>query len=272
MRIAASGFVAIWTKATGVVLPMTALLVLGRARRWRGMAMVAGFAAAAGLAYLAYGAFYGWDTFTTVMSLQASKRVAVRTLLDLSSISRIVELQFGTGWYLWLVVAAGWMALGPQRRILAPAAVYFLVLSVTADTRGVYGWYRIPLYPFLCLAGGKFLADWLKEKDLSRGFLFAVTAMAATFYYALPAGMERSRLAVWIVFGLGCAAPLGSLFFPALVGERLRAWAASLALAAFVAGNLLVVSRQLPIYLQEAARGKTPLTAAPASDLLRGDD
>ncbi|HEV8337291.1 MAG TPA: glycosyltransferase family 39 protein [Candidatus Polarisedimenticolia bacterium] len=272
LRIAASGFLSIWTKATGVVVPMAALLVMGRARRWKGTAIVGGFAIAAVLAYLAYGAFYGWDTFTTVMSLQASKRVAVRTLLDLSSISRIVELQFGTGWYLWLVVAAGWMALGPQRGILAPAALYFLVLSVTADTRGVYGWYRIPLYPFLCLAGGKYLSDWLREKDLSRGFLFAVTALAATFYYALPAGMERTRWAVWIVFALGCAAPLGGLLFPSLFGERLRAWAASLALAAFVAGNLLVVSRQLPIYLQEASRGKTPLTAAPASDILGRDD
>ena len=258
LRIAAAGFVSIWAKATGVVVPAMALLLLGASRRWKGVTVVGATAAAAALAYLAYGALYGWGTFTTILELQASKVVAVRTLLDLAGISRIVELQFGTGWYLWLAVAAAWMALGPHRRVLAPLGLYFLVLCLTADTRAVYGWYRLPLYPFLCLAGGKFLSEWWEERDLSRGFLFAVTALATTFYHLLPATAERSRPAVWAVFGIACAAPLADLLLPSRLGGRLRRWGVALSLAAFFAGNVLIVDRQVPIYLQEAMRSKVP--------------
>ena len=178
-----------------------------------------------------------------------------------------MELQFGTGWHLWLVLAAAWMALGPHRRVLAPLGLYFLVLCLTADTRGVYGWYRLPLYPFLCLAGGKFLSEWWEERDLSRGFLFAVTALATTFYHLLPVSAERSRPAVWAVFGIACAAPLVDLLLPSSLGGRLRRWGVALSLAAFFAGNVLIVDRQVPIYLQEAARGKVPgmAVAAPAA-------
>ena len=255
----------IWAKATGVVVPAMALLLLGASRRWKGVTVVGATAAAAALAYLAYGALYGWGTFTTILELQASKAVAVRTLLDLAGISRIVELQFGTGWYLWLAVAAAWMALGPHRRVLAPLGLYFLVLCLTADTRAVYGWYRLPLYPFLCLAGGKFLSEWWEERDLSRGFLFAVTALATTFYHLLPATAERSRPAVWAVFGIACAAPLVDLLLPSRLGGRLRRWGVALSLAAFFAGNVLIVDRQVPIYLQEAMRSKVPGVAGAAA-------
>jgi len=267
LRIAAAGFGAIWAKATGVAVPAVALLLLGASRRWKGVTVVGATAAAAVLAYLAYGALYGWGTFTTVLGLQASKVVAVRTLLDLAGISRIVELQFGTGWYLWLVIAAAWMALGPHRRVLAPLGLYFLVVCLTADTRGVYGWYRLPLYPFLCLAGGKFLSEWWEERDLSRAFLFAVTALATTFYHLLPAAAERSRPAVWAVFVICCAAPLVDLLLPSSLGGRLRRWGVAASLAAFFAGNILIVDRQVPIYLQEAMRSKVPgvAGAAPAA-------
>jgi len=267
LRIAAAGFASIWAKATGVAVPAVALLLLGASRRWKGVMVVGATAAAAVLAYLAYGALYGWGIFTTVLELQSSKVVAVRTLLDLAGISRIVELQFGTGWYLWLVVAAGWMALGPHRRILAPLGLYFLVLCLTADARGVYGWYRLPLYPFLCLAGGKFLSEWWEERDLSRAFIFAVTALATTFYHLLPAAAERSRPAVWAVFVICCAAPLVDLLLPSDLGGRLRRWGVALSLAAFFAGNILIVDRQVPIYLQEAMRSKVPgvAGAAPAA-------
>ena len=258
LRIAAGGFVSIWAKATGIAVPVAAVLFLAARRRWKGMALTGAAAATAVLLYLAYGAFYGWGTFTTVLDLQSSKRVAVRTLLDLAGISRVVELQFGTGWYLWLALAAAWMALGPHRRLLAPLGIYFLLLCVTADSRGVYGWYRLPLYPFLCLAGGKFLAEWWEEKDLSRSFLFAVTALATTFYHVLPAAAERSRPAVWGVFLLCCAAPMGDFLFPTALGRRLRAWSVALSLAAFFAGNILIVSRQVPVYLQESVRAKVP--------------
>ncbi len=258
VRIALSGAASLWAKATGVAVPAVAMLSLVAARRWKGAAVAGGAAAAAVVAYLAYGAFYGWGIFGQVLALQSSKLVAVRTVLDLIGISRVVELQFGTGWYLWLLLAAAGMALGPHRRLLAPAAVYFVLLSATADSRSVFGWYRLPLFPFLCLAGGLFLAAWFREADLGRSFLFAATALATTLYHLLPVADERSRIAVVLLFLLACGLPLGARLFPSAVGRPLRAWSVVISLAVFFAGNALIVEWQVPIYLQEAVRSKVP--------------
>jgi hypothetical protein len=262
IKVAAGGAAAIWLKATGIAAPVAALLVLARHRKGRGVTLVAGAAAGAVALYLAYGALFGWNLFAGVLSLQGSKRVALRSLLDLAGISRVVELQFGTGWYLWLAIAVAWMASGKYRNLLVPAAVYFGVLVLTADTRGVFGWYRLPLYPFLCLAGGLFLSEWWREKDLSRGFLFGITALASSLSYALPGSLEPSRPSVLLLLLLISAAPVWVMLQPSAAATRLRNAAVALVLILFFASNLIIVTRQVPIYLREGARGKLPGAAA----------
>jgi dolichyl-phosphate-mannose-protein mannosyltransferase/PA14 domain-containing protein len=264
VKTAAGGAVAIWLKATGIAAPLAAIFLLARHRKAYAMSLVAGAATVAVGLYLAYGAFFGWQLFSSVLGLQASKRVAVRTLLDLTGISRVVELQFGSGWYLWLALAIAWMALGKHRELLVPAAVYLGILGLTADTRGVFGWYRLPLYPFLCLAGGLFLVEWWREKDLARGFLFGITGLASSLSYALPAPAESSRLSVLLLLLLVCAGPVWVMLRPSSAATRMRSAAIAVCLAVFFASNLVIVARQVPIYLREGARGKLLGAAASA--------
>ena len=267
LKVGAAGGISIWAKATGIALPLAACCALVKGRRWQALAWVAGCTGLAIGLYLLYGAWFGWSLFLDVMGQQGSKWVALRTLLDLSGISRVVGLQFGGGWYLWLGMATASMALGRFRELLAPAAVYLVVLILTVDSRAVFGWYRIPLYPFLCLAGGLFLADWWREKDVPRGLLFGITALATTLAYALPEPYERSRMAVLCVLFLTTAGPLWFLFRPSWVARRARAAAILAAMGLFFAGNLYIMSRPIPVYLKEAAAGKTPaLSSTTAGD------
>jgi PA14 domain-containing protein/dolichyl-phosphate-mannose-protein mannosyltransferase len=262
LKTAAGGALSIWLKATGIAAPLVAVLLLSRQRRGRALSLVAGAATLAVALYLFYGAYFGWELFTSVLGLQASKRVAVRTLLDLTGISRVVELQFGSGWYLWLAVATAWMAFGKYRELLLPAAVYLGILGLTADTRGVFGWYRLPLYPFLCLAGGLFLVEWWRDKDFARGFLFAVTGLACSLSYALPIPAESSRMSVFSLLFLVSAGPLWVMLRPSAAATRMRNAAVAVCLMLFFAANLIIVARQVPIYLREGARGKLPGAAS----------
>jgi dolichyl-phosphate-mannose-protein mannosyltransferase/PA14 domain-containing protein len=261
-KVAAGGAAAIWLKATGVAAPLAAILLLARHRKGRALSLVAAAATAAVALYLAYGALFGWRLFTAVLSLQASKRVALRTLLDLTGISRVVELQFGSGWTLWLAIAIAWMALGKHRALLIGAAVYLGVLGLSADTRGVFGWYRLPLYPFLCLAGGLYLAEWWREKDLARGFCFGMTALATSLSYALPVAVESSRLSVLLLLLLLSAGPVWILLRPSPAATRTQSLSVAFCLVLFFASNLVIVARQVPIYLREGARGKLPSVAS----------
>jgi hypothetical protein len=112
----------------------------------------------------------------------------------------------------------------------------------------VYGWYRAPLYPFLCVAAGLFLDEWLEEPDLARGFLFAVTAVASGLLYALPEPWAQSRTLAW-GFAILALAP----FLPRIVSDgkaarRLAAAGAFALLILFIVSNVATVGGALEIY------------------------
>ena len=77
--------------------------------------------------------------------------------------------------------------------MLLPLAIYATLIALTADHRVIYGWYRIPMLPFLCVAAGIYLDDMLREADLYRVFPFAVTAAATGLLYALAGAFLSLR-------------------------------------------------------------------------------
>jgi 4-amino-4-deoxy-L-arabinose transferase-like glycosyltransferase len=159
---------AIWTKATGVAVVVVAAILLLAQKRRRDAAIVCGLAAGGLVLYLGYAALYDFGIFLKVMHAQStSKWVSAESFVDLLS-GKVVVKWFGRGTYLWLWIAAACLVTRRARLLLLPIAVYGALLALNADHRVVYGWYRAPLYPFLCVAAGLFLDEWLEEPDLGR--------------------------------------------------------------------------------------------------------
>jgi PA14 domain-containing protein len=253
LRAGVLGFLAIWTKATGLVVPAAAALVFAGRRRWRDVAIVAALAAAALAAYAAYGAAYDAGIWRQVLAAQStSKWVSMDSFHDLLS-GKVVVKWFGRGTYLFLVLAAVVAARGRARALFLPLVLYATVLALTADHRVIYGWYRVPLYPFLCVAAGLYLDRMLEEGDPITTLGFAITAVLSAFLYALPEALAQARPAAWIVAILAVA-PL----VPRLVIDR--PWTVALAragavtlLVAFLVANVATVRDLLTIYA--ATRG-----------------
>jgi 4-amino-4-deoxy-L-arabinose transferase-like glycosyltransferase len=186
----------IWTKATGVAVVVTAVVLLVSRRRYRGAALVllmtAGFL---GL-YLVYAWAYDFGIFLEVVRAQSTvKWASFESLLELLR-GKVVDLHFGGGLYLWLLLSAGVVAFRKERALLLPLAIYASLMVLTADFRVIYGWYRIPLYPFLCVAAGIYLEEMVEASDLSRTFPFAITALATGLIYSLPSAYAQSKPAV----------------------------------------------------------------------------
>ena len=78
----------------------------------------------------------------------------------------------------------------------------------------------------------------------------------------LPPPLEPSRLSVFFLLGVVALGPLWVLFRPSPLATRVRDAGIVAALVIFFAGNLLMVVRQVPIYLQEGIRGKSPAVAS----------
>jgi hypothetical protein len=253
LRAGMLGFLAIWTKATGITVSLAAALLLAGRRRWRDVVLVAALAAAALVSYAAYGVAYDGGIWARILDAQSTtKWVSMEAFHDLLG-GKVVVKWFGRGTYLFLLLAVVVTARGRARALLLPLVLYGAVLALTADHRVIYGWYRVPLYPFLCVAAGLYLDRMLDDADPVTTFAFAVTAVLSALLYALPEPVAQSRHAAWIFAALA-AAPL----VPRLADDR--PWAAGLAratavilLVVFVLANVATVRDLLPIYA--ATRG-----------------
>lgn len=245
---------ALWTKATGIAVPATALLMLATRRRWKDAAVVAALTAAGLALYLLYVSAYDFGLFLRVLQAQGTtKWVSLDAFQDLLG-GKVVVKWFGRGTYLWLLLAAGVAAFGRARALLLPVAVYAAILCLNADHRVIYGWYRIPLYPFLCIAAGLYLETMIEEADLYRALPFAVSAVAGALLYALPEAVGQSRPVAWL-FAAVAILP----FLPAMIWEgpsvrRMARAGAGLLVLVFLLANVATVGRLLEVYA--ATRGQ----------------
>jgi 4-amino-4-deoxy-L-arabinose transferase-like glycosyltransferase len=262
------GALSLWTKATGVAVVAVAALALLAQRRRRDALVACGIAAAGLVLYLLYAAAYDFGIFLKVMQGQGlSKWVSAESFHDLLGGKAVVKW-FGGGTYLWLWVAFAIAAFrgrddaqggvspsggasgrpGRLTMIVLPVAIYATLLALTADHRVVYGWYRVPMYPFLCLAAGMYLEEMLQQGDLRRTFPFAITAVVSAVLYALPEPVAQSRPILYLL-----AAAVLLPFLPRLVSERpwarrAAAGGAVLLLVLFVLANVATVGNLLEIY------------------------
>jgi len=196
----------LWTKATGIGVLATVLVLLAARRRYRAALIVAGVSAAAVGLYVLYAAAFDFDIFLKVLRAQATtKWVGLEGLTDLLA-GKVVVKWFGRGFYLWLLLCAAIVALRRERGLLVPIAIYGMVIALTADQRVIYGWYRIPLYPFLCVAAGICLDTMLREADLYHTFPFSAAAVSTGLLYTLPERLVQSQPAV-MLFALVALAP-----------------------------------------------------------------
>ena len=245
---------AIWCKATGVAAIAVVLIQLLSRRRYRGALMALGVTCAFLLLYLLYAWALDFGIFMKVIEAQATtKWVGLEALQDLLG-GKVVTKSFGRGWYLWLLLCAGIAALRRERALLLPLAVYTTIIAMTADFRVIYGWYRIPLYPFLCVAAGVLLEEMLDEADLYRVFPFAVAAISTGALYAWAGSpVIQSKPAV-ALFGLVALAPyVARLAFDRPITRSLARAATWLLLAFFLFTSLRTIDGLLEIY--SATRG-----------------
>ena len=76
-----------------------------------------------------------------------------------------------------------------------------------------FGWYLMPIYPFLCLGAGRYLADLWREPDLARGTLLVALPLMYSMNLVFPVdymkapenwGIIRTEVTVFLV---GLVAP-----------------------------------------------------------------
>lgn len=147
-----------------------------------------------GVFYL-YGRAYDEGLFWAIQTYQGSRLVGPNALWMLLTNPIVVNKVYYDGWYFWGLFALGLASLDGKKNmmVIIPAFLYILLLLASVNQMDVHGWYVIPLFPFLALAGGKLLDEIQQKASFMLG-IFAVFVWLPIYHelYEIPFGMAPS--------------------------------------------------------------------------------
>jgi hypothetical protein len=237
------------TKEIGVYVGVVVFLLLARNCRWREVFKAVPLYLVLYLLYFVYCWWFAGDALSVVGGIQKSTAAGFGTVARLLGTGRVVGREFGTGWAVWLSLSLMAPAIRRNWAIVGPVVGCLLVMALALGDIHDYGWYRIPLYPFLCIAGAAFLVDMVDRVDLFRAAIFTGLALMTSLQYLTTSGLFASAWGLrWVLF-LSLLPFAAHFVFSSSKTRFLAQSGAVLLVAAFVLANVLIVMNFLPIYL-----------------------
>ena len=142
------------------------------------VSLVIGISALSVLALCIYGYALGWEAFRFASHLQTLRHINFNVFLRFFDEPRINHSSLGRGWSLFLWLAAAKTLFSKSEResavLAVPLLVYLMAIAVGSGTWH-FGWYTMPLLPFVCLAAGRFMEELYRAPDLPKGAFFTIT-------------------------------------------------------------------------------------------------
>ena len=143
---------------------------------------------------IVYAAIIDWDVFWFTTSHQARRPMHFNIFSRWFDVTLINHNVIGRGWvlFLWLGSALAYRRMARRDRAAwtVPLIVYLLAIAVGAGS-WTFGWYAMPLLPWLCLGAGVFLADLWKRPGLFGGMIVALLLLMYSLNFTFePATMK----------------------------------------------------------------------------------
>lgn len=161
---------AFWTKELGIVVFLSMLyLFIAEKIKIKLTIALALVSLSFALLYVVYGAYYDWEVFKAVVSIQSDRVIGPGTLLYLTSTPIIINKIYYDGWYFlgFTSFFISFLDYLKHKFLLVPAFLYFLLMIFSLTEKGEMGWYLIPLFPFMALFTANFLVEGLEKKNWS---------------------------------------------------------------------------------------------------------
>lgn len=142
-----------------------------------------------------YGAYVDFDLFVFSTVHQASGRPAHWNLFPRFFADGLINhnlVGHGHMLFVWLGYALALGKLdGPRRAVLSLPLIYLAALALSSGN-WTFGWYILPMMPFVCLGAGHFLDDLLDHPSFFGGLLLVTLLVmyGFNFMHDLPWAME----------------------------------------------------------------------------------
>ncbi|MBX3270320.1 MAG: hypothetical protein KF729_08660 [Sandaracinaceae bacterium] len=149
---------------------------------------VLGLGVGIGSLLVLYGLVIDFDEFVFAFRLQSGRAIHWNLFPRFFDVGQINGNRVGRGWtiFLWLAYAATIYARGLRSSavLTVPALVYLVAIAIGSGN-WTYGWYVVPLYPFLCLAAGDLVVRTWHRPTLFAGLLFVGLLLFYTLNFTL---------------------------------------------------------------------------------------
>ncbi len=146
--------------------------------------------------YFVYGALIDWGMFVRAFNSQREMVSLLDVPVKMILQPKVTDFIFYDGGLLFLWVSVVCLAFLDNRRIARDIGVifafYFLAISVNVWSNLNFGWYRIPLYPLLCISGGVVLNELFKTKNVLLAAVFIGLALMLNLQSCLPEQLLRN--------------------------------------------------------------------------------
>lgn len=186
-----------WSKITGFMFVPVLVMWLTAKERYRDAAVACVVGVGLSALVFVYGAVLDWDNFWFATVYQAASRPKHFNLLLRFFDDGMINMNLvGRGWllFLWLAFALfiARQAKHTQRVVLLPLLVYLFAIAVPSGN-WTFGWYAMPLYPWLCLGAGGLLAEALRRPSLLHGTLVVGMALMYGVNFTMTPAWAKDR-------------------------------------------------------------------------------
>lgn len=164
---------------------------------------------------LVFAAAVDWDVFFFTQAQQGTRPTHWNLFPRFFDATLINHNLIGRGWilFLWVAFSASVFRRGARDAgVLGVPLVTYLVAISVGSGNWTFGWYIVPLYPFLCLGAGDFLAELWRRPTLLGGALFVMLLLMYSLNFVLdptwakqPEAWPPLRRAVTLTVGAALA-------------------------------------------------------------------
>ncbi len=249
-----AGFLAgisFWSKETGICAILIFSLLLGRNGFVKQAFIAGGIGIFVAAGYMLYNYMINPEAFFKILSLRNEfQQTAFDVVVKYVKEPKITETyaSFGMGYLLWfwfVLIYSMW-----KRNSIVPTAAFIYLMTLCALSRQTlsYGWFLMPVFPFMAIAGGVFLKDFVSRPNTARAILLLLVPLAVPLKEVLPEHFGNSP---WLFRGylaVGLLPFLAVDFFKHRITETVARVSCYTHISIFIVINVCIIYHLADIY------------------------
>lgn len=243
--------VSFWSKETGICAIIIFPLLLCQKGYVKEACITAGIGLFLDAGYLIHNYLINPEVFVKILSIRSghhsTKFDFVLRFLKEPKLA-MAYAGFGIGYLLWfwfvMVYSMG------KRHLTVPitAFIFLMTLCALADYKEVYGWYHMPLYPFLAIAGGVYMRDFISKPHTAKALLILLLLLAVPLKEILPGSLSNAPWLYRYYLALGILPFLAYDFLKHRITNRIAKTTGYVYIALFIMMNVYIVYHLQDIY------------------------